>query len=874
MRRSRSRSGFGIRGDSNLDGFANGDGSGFGSFDHGNGGLLSSSSRPKHSRRTRLNRVRNRVSGAAKERVTRFKKLPRAAKLFRLVAAMLAFTAASNVLQCGSLLSCGGAGSSSYGYESVGYEPSALAKEQAELYVRNGDETLMDGSNGSGTQKQNKKEIPKIPKLIHQTYKSNNVPEGAKPMMRTWVDVNPGWTTNFYDDKACVEFVKLNFPEYWNAYSSLPKDVERSDFFRYLVVLKHGGVYSDIDTESRVPLDSFIRKDDSLVVGWEGEFETDEMAYSRHFVRRRQVLNWAFAGAPGHPALREICDHIANNFETTFSNNTNRDTLERTGPGPFTDVVLKYFWKYSRAKGVVDPEVSGETGDRKETKRVMERESENSESESFDREANPENSKPWRVRVLPKVSFGTHPSGEDGVSQSDKHVLIAHKFSGSWKSGKGWSSGKSIGDLLLTFYHSVRGDLVQHRARSVVNDKWYAMPAVNAKNAYPVCTTFDPPFDMLTHLLGSSPVELDGIVSGTSSEPSGAALTMWGSESTRVNPTAADALVGSLETMRDGQKTNAKFVHLVDVNAGLGYLSLAAASRGFRVSAVEPEKHASELFTASTIHNGFDDLIEIQNKRVGGTGEKHCAALVAAVSRQRLKGSNAFGRESLIDVTEVTIETLRVAKLNRGEAVNQGSASGNKDTVELSGRRLGPKDVGRKYKQFDFPDLWTEPRVPFECPLADELGIIGMNDLVSMDDELTGIGALRVASDGWELHNVQGAYELLTRNPPNSILLEITPARLYLADDYEDDSSSNIPNRDDSIQQEIGSTLKWLQSLGYTNWAHAGEACERRRSGVHAKSETENENEISSWCSLTLNDVGALCSLAHTEHPETILLKR
>ncbi len=55
-----------------------------------------------------------------------------------------------------------------------------------------------------------------------------------------------------------------------------------------------------------------------------------------------QVLQWVFAGAPGHPALREICDHIARHATTVFSNNTNRDTLERTGPGVWTDVILKH----------------------------------------------------------------------------------------------------------------------------------------------------------------------------------------------------------------------------------------------------------------------------------------------------------------------------------------------------------------------------------------------------------------------------------------------------------------------------------------------------------------------------------------------------
>ena len=96
LRRSRSRSGFGSR-DS---------GEGFGSFDERGGGLLASASKPRRSARTRLNRVRSRVSGAAAARVKMFKKLSSAAKAIRVVAALLAFAAASNFLTCGRVAVC------------------------------------------------------------------------------------------------------------------------------------------------------------------------------------------------------------------------------------------------------------------------------------------------------------------------------------------------------------------------------------------------------------------------------------------------------------------------------------------------------------------------------------------------------------------------------------------------------------------------------------------------------------------------------------------------------------------------------------------------------------------------------------------------
>lgn len=53
-----------------------------------------------------------------------------------------------------------------------------------------------------------------------------------------------------------------------------------------------------------------------------------------------QVQQWFFAASPGHPALRRVCDHIAAHYRHRFSEYSNIDTLERTGPGAWTDAVL------------------------------------------------------------------------------------------------------------------------------------------------------------------------------------------------------------------------------------------------------------------------------------------------------------------------------------------------------------------------------------------------------------------------------------------------------------------------------------------------------------------------------------------------------
>lgn len=478
----------------------------------------------------------------------------------------------------------------------------------------------------------------RIPRIIHRTYKSNAVPDQVRGLMASWDRLNPGWEIRFYDDAMCRQFVRTEFPEYYDAYIALPKDVERSDFFRYLIVLHTGGVYADIDTECRKPLDRFLRTTDTLVVGWENEFRTDEMAYSRHFVRRRQVLNWVFAGAPGHPALREVCDHIARHARHVFTNNTNRDTLERTGPGIFTDIVLRQFWRHSRANDVaaeglvpfgtsawaLEAAAGRNVGGRVN---VLEPKGKDAVAEMEGVTASATNTRIlkagekdlWNVRILPKVSFGTHPRGEgDGVSQDDPGVLVAHHFLGSWKSRKGWTAQKKgwLGWAKL-FVHTIKRDIPQYRAKLSQADPYYAMPEVNNNAAYPVSAAWEPPFDILTHLVGSN-------ASNEAMDVSGAAITARGrwqpGRVTPRQPTSAEALVGSLAAHR-------RSAALLDIGAGLGYFSLAAAARGHRVISYEWDDAATALLRASMAHNGFSDRMELRTTRLGGRGEAFCRVL-------------------------------------------------------------------------------------------------------------------------------------------------------------------------------------------------------------------------------------------------------
>ena len=66
---------------------------------------------------------------------------------------------------------------------------------------------------------------------------------------------------------------------------------------RYMVVLRLGGVYADVDTECKKPLNDLILPRDTMLVGWENEFPNMEHARFRSYARERQVLH-PHAGAP------------------------------------------------------------------------------------------------------------------------------------------------------------------------------------------------------------------------------------------------------------------------------------------------------------------------------------------------------------------------------------------------------------------------------------------------------------------------------------------------------------------------------------------------------------------------------------------------
>ena len=138
-----------------------------------------------------------------------------------------------------------------------------------------------------------------------------------KYFARSWLVKNPraaGWERHFYNPREALDFVQRNAPEYRAAYESLWEPALRESFFRFIVVLKRGGAYSDPGTLCHRALASAVKGEDRLVVGLEHieeSFEAVRFRDGAKAARPIQILKWTFVAEAGHPTLREVCARIA-----------------------------------------------------------------------------------------------------------------------------------------------------------------------------------------------------------------------------------------------------------------------------------------------------------------------------------------------------------------------------------------------------------------------------------------------------------------------------------------------------------------------------------------------------------------------------------
>lgn len=198
----------------------------------------------------------------------------------------------------------------------------------------------------------------KFPGYIWQTWKTAasdaGFPEEYRPMEASWTDQHPDFVHEVLTDENARYVLRHLYsavPDVIAAYEALPRPVLKADFFRYLILLARGGIYTDIDTFAIRPTVDWVpdhvpRSAFGLVIGIEAD--PDRPDWADWYSRRIQFCQWTIQAKPGHPVLREIVAAITEKTLErktvgTLNHDEVHEVVEFTGPAVWTDIIFDYF---------------------------------------------------------------------------------------------------------------------------------------------------------------------------------------------------------------------------------------------------------------------------------------------------------------------------------------------------------------------------------------------------------------------------------------------------------------------------------------------------------------------------------------------------
>lgn len=163
-----------------------------------------------------------------------------------------------------------------------------------------------------------------VPRIIWQT---NFTDKATLPVYLNYLFnrlMAPSFEYRFMITEARSDFIREHFsPQIFEAYSRLQVGAAQADFWRVLVLQKHGGVYLDIDAHAVWPLARIVRP------------ELDELYIT---TRRGDISNYFIASKPANPRIKRIGETILANIE----NETDKNIFELTGPGVFNQVLPRH----------------------------------------------------------------------------------------------------------------------------------------------------------------------------------------------------------------------------------------------------------------------------------------------------------------------------------------------------------------------------------------------------------------------------------------------------------------------------------------------------------------------------------------------------
>ncbi|KAJ3568610.1 hypothetical protein NP233_g5605 [Leucocoprinus birnbaumii] len=97
-----------------------------------------------------------------------------------------------------------------------------------------------------------------VPKIIHQTWKTETLPTRWQNVSQGCRDMMPDYEYMLWTDAGSREFIAEEYPWFLETFDGYKYNIQRADVIRYFVLHHYGGVYIDLDIGCLRPVDPLL----------------------------------------------------------------------------------------------------------------------------------------------------------------------------------------------------------------------------------------------------------------------------------------------------------------------------------------------------------------------------------------------------------------------------------------------------------------------------------------------------------------------------------------------------------------------------------------------------------------------------------------
>jgi mannosyltransferase OCH1-like enzyme/GT2 family glycosyltransferase len=171
-------------------------------------------------------------------------------------------------------------------------------------------------------------------RLIHQTWKTTQIPSKLSEFVETWRVHHPNWKSHLWTDDDNRNLIATHYPWFLETYDNYPHNIQRADAARYFILFSLGGLYVDLDFKCIKPIDELLDGSE-LILGIESQAHAD--LHKKPYIVGNAFM---YAAQPGSPFLRKVIEELV--LTAPVLDDQNNYVLETTGPFMLSRVYEQY----------------------------------------------------------------------------------------------------------------------------------------------------------------------------------------------------------------------------------------------------------------------------------------------------------------------------------------------------------------------------------------------------------------------------------------------------------------------------------------------------------------------------------------------------